>query len=141
MTLPERGIEEMFTLFAMFICCIVRLFVAFSLIMNEQQPKIVGNRQQALKSQPPSSTTAQYPPPLTLVEIAEREPKRKRIEEYAEAIYKLRDEKGFTYRDIADWFCKHGVPTNHNEVYRTHKDYCEGAPKRYFERNRKQNTE
>jgi hypothetical protein len=108
--------------------------------MNEQ-PNIVGDRQQVLKSQPPSSTAAQYPPPLTLIEIAEREPVRKRVEEYAEVISKLRDEKGFTYRAIAEWLCKQGVPTDHNEVFRTHKNYCEGALKRYFERNAQQKRE
>ncbi len=106
--------------------------------MKEQQAKIVGDRQGALKTQLPSSTPEKYPPPSTLIEMAEREPVRKRVDEYAEAISKLRDEKGFTYRAIAEWLCERGVPTDHNEVYRTHKDYCEAAPKRSIERNRQQ---
>jgi hypothetical protein len=104
--------------------------------MKEQQVKIA--RQETLKTHVPSITPEQYPAPSTLVEMAEHEPERKRVDEYAEVISKLRDEKGFTYRAIAEWLCEHGVPTDHNEVYRTHKDWCEGAPKRYLERNRQQ---
>jgi hypothetical protein len=121
------------------IVCFVYLLhcsLVHDILMNmKEKTKIVGSRQQALKSQPPSSTAAQYPPPLNLIEIAEREPERKRVEESAEVMSKLRDTKGFTFRAIADWLCKHGVPTDHNEVFRTHKNYCEGALKRYFERN------
>src|SRR5262249_34926700 len=87
------------------------------------------------KRRTPASPPDQYPPPHVLAGLAEREKKRKRVDEYVEVISKLRDEKGFTYRAIAQWLCEHGVPTDHNEVYRTHKDYCEAAPKRFIERN------
>ncbi|HWF19789.1 MAG TPA: hypothetical protein VG754_10995 [Verrucomicrobiae bacterium] len=96
-----------------------------------------GKKQPLLKTTKSAAVeSAQYPPPTALVELAELESKRRRVEEYAEVISKLRDDKGFTYRAIAEWLNKNGVPTDHNEVYRTHKEWCEGALKRYFERNR-----
>jgi hypothetical protein len=106
------------------------------LVKMKEQARNMRTKQPTTKTPPPSSESPQYPPPTALIELAKREPERKRVDEYAEVISKLRDEKGFTYRAIAEWLSEHGVPTDHNEVYRTHKDYCEAAPKRFFERNR-----
>ena len=45
------------------------------------------------------------------------EPKT-RLEEHREAVQTLRD-KGFTWRDIAEFLTEQGVPTDHTRVYRT----------------------
>lgn len=100
----------------------------------KEQKVTTGSKQQSIKLLSPRND---YPPPSDLIEQAERETARRRVDEYAEVICKLRDEKKFTYRAIAEWLSNHGVPTDHNEIYRTHKEYCEGTVKRYFERNRK----
>lgn len=41
-----------------------------------------------------------------------------RLEEHREAVQELRD-KGFTWREIADFLTEQGVPTDHTRVYRT----------------------
>jgi hypothetical protein len=78
--------------------------------------------QKVLPSQPnsPSVTVLEFPPPDYLLEMARGEPSQKLLQEYAESIRTLRDEKGFTFREIAEWLTEHGVEADHNAVYRVY---------------------
>jgi hypothetical protein len=58
------------------------------------------------------------PPPDFLVVLAEQEPNRRELEEYSEVIRVLRDEKKFTFREIAEWLNGNNVEGDHNAVYR-----------------------
>ena len=49
---------------------------------------------------------------------AKAAPPKVRLEEYREAVQELR-EKGFTWREIADFLTQRGVPTDHTRIYRT----------------------
>lgn len=51
------------------------------------------------------------------------EPDRRLLEEYGDTIRLLRDEKRFTFREIAVWLQEHGVECDHNSVYR---EYTKG---------------
>jgi hypothetical protein len=62
------------------------------------------------------------PPEIVLREALE-EPDRRLLEEYAESIRVLRDQKRFTYREIAEWLQEYGVECDHNSVYR---EYVKG---------------
>ncbi|SRR6266498_560500 len=67
----------------------------------------------------------EFPPPEYLLERARGEPNRKLVEDYNDTIRVLRDEKGFTFREIADWLTENGVEADHNAVYRA---YTKGMP-------------
>ena len=56
-----------------------------------------------------------------------KEPDRKLLEEYIQAIKVLRDTKRFTFREIADWLKQYGVITDHNAIYRA---YLKSLPER-----------
>ncbi len=59
------------------------------------------------------------PPPEELLREAEEEPNYRDLSHYASVIGTLR-EKGFSYRDIAEWFSQRGVDVDHNAVYRVY---------------------
>ncbi len=62
-----------------------------------------------------------YPPPEIVLESARGEPNVRLVADYAEAIEVLRDEKGFTFREIAEWLSrKFGIEADHNAVYRAY---------------------
>jgi|LakMenEpi03Aug12_release.lakeMendotaPanAssembly.Ray.scaffolds.fasta_scaffold894438_2 hypothetical protein len=58
-----------------------------------------------------------YPDPHDLLVEAEAELANSDLGQYAEVIRILRT-KGFSFREIAQWLTKRGVPTDHNGVYR-----------------------
>ena len=60
------------------------------------------------------------PPPEALFEMAQMEEERQVVEEYFATIRLLRDEKRFTFREIAQWLSENGVETDHNAVYRVY---------------------
>jgi hypothetical protein len=62
------------------------------------------------------------PPEIVFLE-AKEEPDRRLLEEYADSISVLRDEKRFTFREIAVWLQEHGIQCDHNSVYR---EYTKG---------------
>ena len=64
-------------------------------------------------------------PPDLLLEHAEQEPIRRALSEYNAVIRTLRDEKNFTFREIANWLQDHHVLADHNAVYR---EYTKGMP-------------
>lgn len=58
------------------------------------------------------------PPVHLLLEEAEGEPTRVELPKYMEVIEVLREKKGFSFREIAEWLAKRGVDADHNAVYR-----------------------
>jgi hypothetical protein len=64
-------------------------------------------------------TVAVPPPPDVVFQQAEQEPDYRTLAAYADSIGLLRS-KGFSYRDIADWFSERGVDVDHNAVYRVY---------------------
>jgi hypothetical protein len=63
-------------------------------------------------------THLEFPPPDYLLEKAMKEPDRRLIEDYDGVIRTLRDEKRFTFREVAEWLEENGVEVDHNAVYR-----------------------
>ena len=59
------------------------------------------------------------PPPEELLREAEEEPNYRDLSHYTSVIGTLR-KKGFSYRDIAEWFSERGVDVDHNAVYRVY---------------------
>jgi hypothetical protein len=80
-----------------------------------------------VKSEPqPVPTEVQgYAPPEVVAEAARGEPNVRLVADYREAITVLRDEKGFTFREIAEWLeSNFGIEADHNAVWRA---YTKGA--------------
>ena len=65
--------------------------------------------------------------PQQLRAEAEKEPSRRGLHEYTDTIRVLKEDKGFSYREIADWFQQRGLIVDHNAVWRT---YSKTLPKR-----------
>lgn len=53
-----------------------------------------------------------------ILAAAQAAPPKARLQDHREAVQALRD-KGFTWREIADFLTTQGVPTDHTRVYRT----------------------
>jgi hypothetical protein len=70
-------------------------------------------------SVPPPRTAISMPPPDWLFQQAEQEPDFRTLSAYVDSIHMLR-EKGFSYREIADWLSERGVDVDHNAVYRVY---------------------
>src|SRR4029077_3821220 len=62
------------------------------------------------------------PFPEDLLEEAEQEPDHRELAEYLEVVVKLR-EKGFSFREIADWLEERNVEADHNAVYRVYSKH------------------
>jgi hypothetical protein len=59
------------------------------------------------------------PDPNELLESALNEtPSDRLLRRYSETIRVLKQQKKFTFREIAVWLTKRGVPTDHNAVWR-----------------------
>ena len=63
------------------------------------------------------------PDPFYVLEAAQAEPSRKPLQAYMDAIVVLRDHKGFSFREIADWLSENAVKTDHNTVYREYRKH------------------
>ena len=62
---------------------------------------------------------------------AQAEPSRKPLQDYMGAIVELRESKGFSFREIADWLNeKVGVKADHNMVYREYQKHTKKECKR-----------
>jgi hypothetical protein len=59
------------------------------------------------------------PDPAALFRQAEQEPDIQTLSAYVDSIQILR-EKGFSYREIAEWLSERGVEVDHNAVYRVY---------------------
>jgi len=68
------------------------------------------------------------PSPGILLQMAEDEPNRRELMDYRDVIRVLRDEKKFTFREIAEWLGERGVVADHNAVYR---EYTRCMPPQY----------
>jgi hypothetical protein len=64
-------------------------------------------------------------PPDMLLDLAYKEPNRRALADYNPVIRILRDEKKFTFREIAEWLRNYHVEADHNAVYR---EYTKGMP-------------
>ena len=53
-------------------------------------------------------------------EQAMQEPKRKLVADHTGTIRVLRNEKRFTFRQIAEWLTARGIETDHSAVYRAY---------------------
>jgi hypothetical protein len=62
-------------------------------------------------------------PPEILLQEAMGEPDRRLLAEYGETIRLLRQDKRFTFREIAEWLEERGIECDHNSVYR---EYTKG---------------
>ena len=51
---------------------------------------------------------------------AEKEPRRRGLEDYQETIRLLKEDKGFTFREIAAWFQERGLNIDHNAAWRAY---------------------
>jgi len=58
--------------------------------------------------------------PQELRAKAEKEPSRRGLENYAETIRVLKEDKGFSFREIAAWLQQRGMNTDHNAVWRAY---------------------
>ena len=65
------------------------------------------------------------PPPELLFRQAEQEPDFRALSAYVDSIHMLRD-KGFSYREIANWLSDRGVDVDHNAVYRVYTNSLSG---------------
>ncbi len=63
---------------------------------------------------------SEVPAPEAFLQEAKNEPKRKLILDHIGTINHLRDEKRFTFREIAEWFNKRGFEFDHSAVYRAY---------------------
>ena len=76
------------------------------------------------------------PDPRKLQVEARMEPRRRGLEDYHEVIRVLREEKGFSLREIAAWLQDRGLQVDHNAVWRTYsKDGRGGEVASTLERN------
>jgi hypothetical protein len=83
--------------------------------------KPVETKPEQTDAQPtPSVFTPDVPHPGILLELAIREEDRRILDEYIQTIQVLRDDKRFTFREIAGWLNENGVETDHNAVYRAY---------------------
>jgi hypothetical protein len=58
--------------------------------------------------------------PQQLHAEAQKESRRRGLDDYRETIRLLKDEKGFSLREIASWLQERGVNVDHNAVWRTY---------------------
>lgn len=63
------------------------------------------------------------PEPRDVYDAAKGEPSRRPLQAYMDAIVELRDNKGFSFREIAEWISENAVTTDHNTVYREYKKH------------------
>ena len=82
-----------------------------------------GRSHKAVTTAVPKSTLT---PREAFLEEARSEPKRKLVWDHIETINHLRNEKRFTFRDIAAWLTARGVEMDHSAVYRA---YVAAIPK------------
>lgn len=68
------------------------------------------------------------PDPQQLRAEAEKEPARHGLEGYSDVIQLLKDEKGFSFREIAAWLQERGMKVDHNGVWRAYSKVAQGRP-------------
>ena len=74
--------------------------------------------------------------PQQLRTEAQMEPSRRGVADYAEAIRVLKEDKGFSFREIAVWLQERGLSADHNAVWRAYSKTNPGtAASGNYERN------
>lgn len=68
----------------------------------------------------PAQPAATIPDPAALAEEAQKESRIIAARDYIKTINILRDQKSYSFRDIAAWFNERGVPLDNNEIYRAY---------------------
>jgi len=58
--------------------------------------------------------------PQQLHAEAQKEPRRRVLGDYRDTIRLLREEKGFSLREIAAWFQERGLQVDHNAIWRAY---------------------
>jgi len=58
--------------------------------------------------------------PQQLRAEAQREPSRRGLTDYSDTIRLLREDKGFSFREIAAWLQQRGLNADHNAVWRAY---------------------
>jgi hypothetical protein len=71
----------------------------------------------------PGGHPDELPPPDILLDLAQAEPDALLLADYIEVIRTLRQDKRFSFREIATWLNEQGVPTDHNAVYREYTEW------------------
>jgi hypothetical protein len=64
--------------------------------------------------------------PQQLQAEARKEPRRRGLDDYRDTIRLLKEEKGFSLREIAAWLQERGVNVDHNAVWRTYSKGLSG---------------
>lgn len=64
--------------------------------------------------------------PRQLQSEAQKEPRRRCLDDYSDTIRLLKDNKGFSLREIAAWLQARGVKVDHNAVWRTYSSAGKG---------------
>ncbi len=88
-------------------------------------------------------TQLTMPDPQQLRAEAEKEPSRRGIEAYSEAIRLLKNDKGFSFREIAAWLQERNLRVDHNVVWRVYmasRHYSRGAGDEQHERTERNRT-
>ena len=65
--------------------------------------------------------------PQQLQAEAEKEPARRGLQDYLGAIKVLKEEKDFSFREIADWLRQRGLDVDHNAVWRAYAKAMPGS--------------
>ena len=86
---------------------------------TKAKPAVSEQRKSAVESAPTKHEN-DVPEPNAFLEEAKREPKRKVITDHIETINVLRNDKRFTFREIAEWLTAKGFETDHSAVYRAY---------------------
>ena len=66
--------------------------------------------------------------PQQLRAEAEKEPRRRGLEDYGETIRVLKEEKGFSFREIAVWLQQRGLNIDHNAAWRAYSKNTPSGP-------------
>lgn len=88
-----------------------------------------------LQSSPetPGPIPATIPDPVALAEAAKKEKRIIAARDYIQTINILRDQKSFSFREIAAWFNERGLPLDNNEIYRAYMATVDPVEKQAME--------
>ena len=94
--------------------------------VTETGSKIEGPKDERWPPEDDGEGRLELPDPEFLARCALQETHRKLLENYRETICILRDQRGFSFREIAEWLTENGLVADYNGVYRI---YTKGMPK------------
>jgi hypothetical protein len=84
-----------------------------------KEPLSLPSQEVKTETQPALAVTERGNPlPEFVLREAMEEPDRTLVAEYGDSIRLLRDDKRFTFREIAEWLQERGIECDHNSVYR-----------------------